>query len=107
MYDGSADALESFTDALNLLSELTPESQVQTAVRFMKTRLTKKTKLELSLATIQAIIDDLKARCKSQEKPESLIAKLRQVRKPSTTEFCDEIESLTLKLKSLFMEQKI
>lgn len=109
MYDGSSDQLESFVDALNLLAEITPADQTATAVRYVKTRLTKRARLGLSnnLATIQDIINDLNARCKSQEKPESLIAKLKQIKKSTTTEFCDEIENLTLKLKSLYMEKQI
>ena len=110
VYDGAPDDLDAFLDAINLLSEVTAANQAATAVKFVKTRLTKRARLGLpnNLATLQDIANDLKTRCKSQDNPESIVAKLKQIRKKSSTaEFCDEVENLTLKLKNLYMEQQI
>lgn len=109
MYDGAPDDLDAFIDAINLLAELTAAENIATAVKFVKTRLTKKARLGLpnNLANLTDIANDLKTRCKSQVKPESIIAKLKQIKKKSTTEMCDEIENLTLQLKSLYMEQQV
>ncbi|XP_058456724.1 TBC1 domain family member 31 [Malaya genurostris] len=65
MYDGSADSLSSFTDAVSLLAELTPANQLATALKFVKTRLTGKARLGLgNCDTLQALADDVERRCK-------------------------------------------
>lgn len=76
MYDGSADDLEAFVDSINLLADITTAENVARAAKFVKTRLTKKARQGLpnDLSTLQDIATDLKTRCKSQDKPESLIA---------------------------------
>ena len=110
VYDGAPDDLDAFIDAINLLAELTAAENMATAVKFVKIRLTKKARLGLpnNLATLQEIADDLKRRCQRQESPDTVIAKLNQVRiKSSAMEFCEEVENLTLKLKSIYMEQQV
>lgn len=110
MYDGTSDNLAAFVDAATLLDELTPDAQKANAARFVRTRLTKKARLGLAenLVTIPAIIADVTNRCKSLDRPESLVAKLKQTKKKGTlTEFCDEVENLTLKLKNLYVEQRV
>lgn len=50
-YGGSADGLEAFIDAKNLLAEIIDANQIPTTVKFLKTRLTGKARLELSTNT--------------------------------------------------------
>ena len=45
VYDGAPDDLDAFIDAVQLLSEVTAAAHMATAVKFVKTRLTKKARL--------------------------------------------------------------
>ena len=57
VYDGALDDLDAFLDASNLLSEVTAANHTATAVKFFKTRLTKRARLGLpnNLATLQEV----------------------------------------------------
>lgn len=81
-YDGSADGLEAFIDAKNLLAEIIDANQIPTTVKFLKTRLTGKARLGLSTNAniIDALIQDVKQRCISRTTPENLTAKLKTVK---------------------------
>lgn len=70
MYDGTPDDLYAFIDAINLLAELTAVENTATAVKLVKTRLTKKARLGLpnNLADLADIANDLKTRCNSEIK---------------------------------------
>lgn len=109
-YDGSADGLGAFVDSVNLLAELTPDDQVPTAIKFLKTRLTGKARLGLpeAIKTIDALAQDVKRRCASKITPENITAKLKAVRQKGSAEtFCDEVESLTTKLKAVYIQSNI
>lgn len=109
-YDGSADGLEAFIDAKNLLAEIIDANQIPTTVKFLKTRLTGKARFELSTNTntIEALIQDVKQRCISKTTPENLTAKLKTVKLQGSVEnFCDEVDLLTSKLKSAYIQQKV
>lgn len=109
-YDGSSDNLDAFVDAAMLLQDYIADGQVATAVRFLKTRLTGKARLGLAenLNTIEAVVEDVKARCSERVSPENIIAKLKNVKqKTDTNSLCDEIDTLTQKLKSVYVGQGI
>lgn len=109
-YDGSADNLDAFVDAANLLKDYIAEGELQTAIRFLKTRLTGKARLGLpeNLNTIDAIVNDVKARCSEQVSPENILAKLKSTKqKGDANSLCDEVDNLTNKLKSIYVGQGI
>lgn len=109
-YDGTADNLDAFIDAANLLKDYVKNEQVATAVRFLRTRLTGKARLGLpeNLNTIDAIINDVKARCSEQVSPENILAKLKSTKqKGDANSLCDEVDNLTNKLKSIYVGQGI
>lgn len=109
-YDGTADNLGSFIDAATLLKDYVAADQVATAVRFLKTRLTGKARIGLSqnINTIDDLINDVKTRCEEQISPTSIIAKLNASKsKGDTNTFCDEVDKLTNKLKSVYIGQGI
>lgn len=109
-YDGSADGLAAFVDSVNLLAELTPADQVPTAIKFLKTRLTGKARLGLpeAINTIDALAQDVKRRCASKITPENITAKLKAVRQKGSAEtFCEEVDSLTTKLKAVYIQSDI
>lgn len=110
VYDGTSENLDAYVDSANLLKDYVAADQVATAVRFLKTRLTGKARLGLAenLNTIDALIDDVKQRCAEQITPANIIAKLKTTKqKGDTNNFCDEIDKLTNKLKSIYVGQGI
>ena len=109
-YDGAADNLDTFADAANLLKDYIGEGELETAIRFLKTRLTGKARLGLAehLNTIDAIVDDVKARCAEQLTPDNILAKLKGTKQNNdTNSLCDEINLLANKLKSVYVGQGI
>lgn len=109
-YDGSADSLDAFVDAANLLKDYIAAGELPTAIRFLKTRLTGKARLGLAenLVTVEAIVDDVKARCSEQISPENILAKLKNTKqKGDTNSLCDEVDNLANKLKSIYVGQGI
>lgn len=108
-FDGSASNLPSFIDAVNLLAELTPESQVATAIKFIKIKLTGKARqgLPANINTFDDLIADIQRRCKSKETPKSLEAKFNQLNPANKNEFCDAVENITQDLKSLYLDQGV
>lgn len=109
-YDGSAENLDAFIDATNLMKGLTPASQHASLIQFIKTRLTGKARLGLPavLATVDDLIADVKKRCEEKISPDSITAKLKQL-KPSNdiTAITTEVEKLTDKLKSIYIGKQI
>lgn len=109
-YDGSAENLDAFVDAATLLKDYVQQAHTDTAIKFLKTRLLGKARIGLSvnIDTIDALIADVKLRCKDQQTPENIIAKIKNVKqKADTNSLCDEIDNLTLKLKSIYIQQGI
>lgn len=109
-YDGSAENLDAFVDAVTLLKDYVQQAHLNTAIKFLKTRLLGKARIGLSanIATIDALIADVKLRCQDKQTPEGIIAKIKNVKqRTDTNSLCDEIDSLTLKLKSIYIQQGI
>lgn len=108
-YDGSADALEAFIDSANLLDELTDAANKTTAIKFLRTRLTGKARLGLAnnYNSIANLINDVKQRCEVKTSPEALMAKLNAIKEKDCDKLCEEVDSLTNKLSSLYMADNI
>lgn len=109
-YDGSAEGLDAFLDATSLLEEITANNMVPRAIKFLKTRLTGKARLGLpeNLNTIDELAQNVKQRCASKITPDNVVAKLRAVKQKGSVEnFCDEVDTLTNKLKAVYIEQGI
>lgn len=109
-YDGTADNLDAFVDAANLLKDYVTAEQIPMAVKFLKTRLTGKARIGLpeNLVTIDAMVNDVKARCSERISPENILAKLKNTKqKGDTNTICDEVDALSNKLKSIYLGQGI
>lgn len=109
-YDGSADNLNAFVDATNLLKELTPENHHQMLVKFLKTRITGKARIGLpaNLNTVDEVVADIKRRCEERTSPDHVLAKLKQIKHTGDNiTFCNEVETLTNKLKGIYLEKQI
>lgn len=109
-YNGDADGLEAFVDSANLLNELVKADHKPLAAKFLRTRLTGKARLGLpeTANTIELIISNVRDRCQEKITPDSIIAKMRNVKqKQSVQTLCDELENLTAKLKSVYLSNKI
>lgn len=92
-------------DAVTLLKDY-----VQQAIKHLKTRLLGKARIGLSatIATIDALIADVKLRFKDKQTPENIIAKTKNGKqKADTNSLCDEIGNLTLKLKNIYIQKGI
>lgn len=108
-YDGSPSLLESFVDAVNLLSELIKPEQMLTATKFVKTRLSGKARLALpaNVTTLNDIIDAVSQNCKSAESPDTVLAKLNQLKYRHSENFLEQVEALSIQLTSLYIQSKI
>lgn len=109
-YDGSPSGVEAFVDSIALLGDLTKPEHNETAIKFVKTRLSGKARAALppNARTLNEISDAIKIACKSTETPDTLLAKLKATKnKGDQQKFCDEIESLTQKLSTLYVDSKI
>ena len=110
VYDGSAENLDAFIDAVTLLNQLTPEAQKTIMCKFIKTRLTAKARVGMNaqLNTAEALIADVKLRCEIKVTPENLLAKMRSMKTKGSNEvFQQELETLSNKLKASYLEQMI
>lgn len=108
-YNGMPDGLDSFIDSAKMLKEIIPAGQEAIAVKFLKTRLSGKARLGLNgqSNTIQALIDDVTNRCTDTVTPEEIIAKLTAIKKSNSVQtLCDEVENLTMKLKTIYVSKK-
>lgn len=109
-YDGLPAGLDAFVDAVNLLGELIQQTQIGTAIKFVKTRLTGRARSALpeTITTLTQIVDAVKQNCASTETPESISAKLKALKtKGDPTKYLDEVESLTSKLTSLYVQSSV
>ena len=109
-YDGASVGLEAFVDSVNLLAELIPPAHIATAIKFIKTRLSGKARFALPAEplTIGEIIDAVSRTCKSKETPEIVLAKLKTTsNKGDQQKFCDEVETLSQKLATVYVSDQI
>lgn len=109
-YDGSPEDLNAFTDGVNFLLELMEANHHPMLLSFIKTRLTGKARvgLPVNIVSIPDLLANIKTRCEEKVSAESVIAKLKSAKMKDNIEtFCTEIESLTSKLKNIYVEQLI
>lgn len=109
-YDGSFTGLDTFIDSVSLLSDLTPQEHIATAIKFVKTRLSGKARSALppNPQTLVELTNAIKQACKSLETPESILAKMKAIKnKGDQQKFCDEVETLSQKLSTLYINNQI
>lgn len=109
-YDGSPSELDAFVDSVSLLSDLTDQEHIATAIKFIKTRLIGKARSAFppNPQTLVDITNAIKQACKSVETPDSILAKMKATRnKGDQQKFCEEIETLSQKLPTLYIENQI
>lgn len=108
-YDGSDENLAAFIDAAKLLNELTPDRHKGLALKFIRTRLTGKARLGLpdNIASIEALLDNVKSRCESKLTSEIVLAQLKAIKERETDKICDRVNDLTAKLSSVYLAEKL
>lgn len=109
-YDGSPSELDTFVDSVDLLSELTDQEHIATAIKFIKTRLSGKARSAFppNPQTLVEITNAIKQACKSVETPDSILAKMKATRnKGDQQKFYEEIETLSQKLSTLYIYNQI
>ncbi|XP_055642415.1 putative mediator of RNA polymerase II transcription subunit 26 [Toxorhynchites rutilus septentrionalis] len=110
MYDGASDGLQAFIDACSLLKDLTEEPHQAMLLKFLKTRITGKARLGLpaNINTFNQFITHITEKCQDLTSPEQIIAKLKSIKqKDNLDSFCEQIEKISDRLKSTYIQQKI
>lgn len=99
-YDGSPSELDAFVDSVSLLSDLTDQEHIATAIKFIKTRLIGKARsaFQPNPQTLVDITNAIKQACKSVKATRN---------KGDQQKFCEEIETLSQKLSTLYIENQI
>lgn len=117
-YDGKPDKLESFIDSVTLFSELvdtaneTPAAKAAAKIvvtRFIKTRLSGAARQAVpENSTLEELIAALREHCSPKITPDNILAKLKNIKQTTSTDaFCEEVEKLTMKLKSVYISKHI
>ena len=119
-YDGSPDNLNTFLDAVSLFKDTvdtefaaaTAEQRTAadaTIFKFIKTRLTGIARQTINGAnSVDEIVLKLKEQCSPKITADSLRAKLKAAKqKGNLTQFCEEIEQLTSRLASQYIDETI
>lgn len=109
-YNGEPEALESFLDSTNLLGELMGADNQPMCVKFLRTRLTGKARMGLpeNLASIQALVENVKTRCATKATPADLMAKLKATKqKGNLKQFCAEVEDICAKLHNMYLSKQV
>lgn len=60
-----------------------------------------------TINTLKELIANVKSRCEEKINPEKVIYQLKRVKNHNTTTLCSEVETLTTKLKGLYLDQNI
>lgn len=107
-FDGSPEKLQTFLDALTLLSANTTATLQDNGVSFVKTRLTGKAR---DVISTEATIADIQTRLRNTIKPETathLIDKFKGLKlEQSKTEFIKEVENVSNKLRRSFISEGV
>lgn len=110
IYDGASDGLQAFVDACDLMKELTSDANQPMLLKFLKTRITGKARQGLpdNINTYLDFISNIKQRCHDTTSPEQILVKLKSVKqRESLDSFCEQIEAISNKLKTIYLEQRI
>lgn len=111
-YDGNPEGLDAFIDSIQLAKDLIKPEHAPTLLKLAKTKLTGKARLGLiaEANNLDALIADIRQRCKDTTTPENIIAQMKALKiKPneSTNEYCDSVEKCCAKLKTIYVNQEI
>lgn len=120
VYDGTPENLNAFFDAVALFSDtVNDDFQDTTAaqktaatemiMKFVKTRLTGSARQAITRAeTLTQILEKLKTQCAPKINSEHIKTKLEALKQKGFLEdFCDNVEKLTLRLASAYVEETI
>lgn len=120
VYDGTPDNLNAFLDAVALFSDTvqgefqdaTPAQKLaatEVVTKFIKTRLTGTARQAITGAEdLQQILAKLKAQCAPKINADNMKAKLEALKQKGTLEeFCENVEKLTLRLASSYIDEAI
>lgn len=120
VYDGNPTNLDTFLDSVALFADLVDNDNAAasqdvknaakaTALRFIKTRLTEAARQAIpENATLDQLIDALKANCSPKTTADNVLAKLKSTRQSTSAEaFCTEVEKLTQELKTIYIRNRI
>lgn len=119
-YDGAPENLNTFLDAVDLFKDnvdgefiqATPDQKAaadDTVYKFIKTRLTGTARQAITGAqNLTEIIAKLKTQCSVKSSSDNLMAKLKNLKqKDSIDNFCDQVEQLTLRLATTYIQEAI
>ncbi|XP_055632814.1 uncharacterized protein LOC129773245 [Toxorhynchites rutilus septentrionalis] len=107
IYDGSPDGLDMFISAATLLNEISPSANKALVYQFLLTRLDKKARRAINNSVdIPSLLTNLKTTCISKTSADSILAKLKSIKKQSADELCKEVEELTEQLIDLHIKEE-
>lgn len=108
-YDGKPETLTQFVDSVELLTTLTPNTQTDTLLKFVKTRLIGKARdVAQGAEDIEEILRKIKQHCGSTTTSDSLKAKLMACRQHNNAAgFVAEVEKLTSQLAAQYLFEGI
>lgn len=119
-YDGCSEKLNAFIDAVALFNDTVDTefaaataaqktAATETVFKFIKTRLTGNARQAITGAqNLNEVLTKIKNQCASKITSDNLKAKLGALKqKGSLDEFCDQVEQLTLRLTSTYIDEEI
>lgn len=119
-YDGCSEKLNAFIDAVALFNDTVDAefaaataaqktAATETVFKFIKTRLTGNARQAITGAqNLNEVLTKIKNQCASKITSDNLKAKLGALKqKGSLDEFCDQVEQLTLRLTSTYIDEEI
>lgn len=111
VYDGKNEQLDSFTDSVLLMKELTAETHQEILLKFIKTRLIGKAREIVSsgITTTDELLSKLRIKCASKLSSESVLAQLKRAKQGSSSisDFADEIDSLASRLAKTYVSEEL
>lgn len=109
-YDGSADKLDSTISAIRAIIPIINDANKAAAINVILSKLTDKARSAVGTnpVSIEVIIQNLTAKCKSTQQPEVVLAKLNALRQTNElVQFTDQIEKLTLDLEKCYLAENV
>lgn len=111
IFDGSQGALAQFVNAVELLKEITPNTETEMLFKFLKTRLTGKA-LELFSDTITNTADlltKLKQECKTKTTSDAVMAQMKAMKQGNSSiiDYTEKLERMVHKLKEALQAEDL
>lgn len=120
VFDGTPEKLESFIDSVSLFKDAVDAdfaacqpAQIVAArkmvAKFIKTRLTGTARQAIpDTEDVEEIMKSLQEKCKFKVTSDNMLAKLKGIRqKADVDNFCEEVEKLTSRLQTLYVQEGI